>query len=337
MSPTVAQKAALALLEKFPKAPTMTLARMLYQGKNRRLFPNREAARYTVRYLRGANGERSRREATTKEHFRPQGKPGDPFGKIPPARNPFDTKWEALQIEGPARALILGDIHFPFYDRAALLAALRAGRQAKANLILLNGDIIDCHAVSKWEKDPRKRDFASELKMTRSFLDALRAEFPKARIIFKLGNHEERWESYMYCKAPEVLGVEDFELPNLLRLPQLGAEHVREKRLIRLGDLNVLHGHEYRYSISNPVNPARGLFLRAKAHALCNHFHQSSYHQAKNIEGKHIGCWSLGCLCQLAQDYAPFNEWIHGFAIAEVDSSGKFEIAHRIISAGQVR
>lgn len=335
-SRTPARDAALALLAKFPEAPSATLARMLYRA-NPSLFPNREAARHVLLRLRGVNGEKDRRKCSIKDHFRPARRSGDAFGKIPPPRNPFDAKWESVQIEGPTRALILGDIHFPFYDRVALLAILRAARAAGIKLILLNGDVIDCHAVSKWEKDPRKRNFADELKMTRSFLDVLRGEFPKARIIFKLGNHEERWERYMFCKAPEVLGVEDFELPNLLRLSAIGAEHVREKRLIRLGDLNVLHGHEYRYSISNPVNPARGLFLRAKAHALCNHFHQSSYHQAKNIEGKHVGCWSLGCVCQLHQDYAPYNDWIHGFAIVDVDSSGKFEVAHHIVSAGKVR
>jgi predicted phosphodiesterase len=330
------REAALKYLARFPKAATLTVAKALYRDHSP-LFPNLEAARTLLRTLRGSAGDRLRKLCSQKENYRAPGKPGDPFGKIPRARNPFDEKWVPLQIEGPTRALVMSDIHLPFHDRAALMAALRAGKRAKVKLILLNGDMIDCHAISKWEKDPRKRDFPGELKMTRSFLETLRAAFPKARIILKLGNHEERFESYMFCKAPELLGVPDFELANLLRLSDIGAEHVREKRLIRLGELNVLHGHEYRYSISNPVNPARGLFLRAKAHALCGHFHQSSYHQAKNIEGKHVGCWSIGALCQLQQDYAPFNEWIHGFAIVDVDVDGKFEVSHHIITAGKVR
>src|SRR5882724_11762683 len=324
---TIAQKEAARLLRRFPNTPSKTLARIIYK-EHPRLFPNLDAAHQVIRYLRGNQGNEHRKNPGAKEFARPPRQSGgSPFGQLPPPRNPFDEKWQPINVAGPVRAFIVGDIHFPFYDRRALLLALREAKRRRVNLILLNGDIIDCHAISKWEKDPRKRDFAGELKMTRAFLVALREEFPSARIIFKLGNHEERWESYMYCKAPECLGVEDFELHNLLRLPDIGAEHVREKRLIRLGDLNVIHGHEYRYSISNPVNPARGLFLRAKAHAICNHHHQSSYHSAKNIEGKHTGCWSLGCLCQLQQDYAPYNEWIHGFGIVDVDAAGKFEVS----------
>src|SRR5207249_208487 len=102
------------------------------------------AARKVLRRLRGANGAKDHATGcAVRDHYRAPQRPGDPFGKIPRPRNPFDTKWEPLQIEGPTRALVIGDVHFPFYDRAALLAAMRAARDARVKLILLNGDIID--------------------------------------------------------------------------------------------------------------------------------------------------------------------------------------------------
>lgn len=331
---TIQQQICLDLIEKFPNAGNLTIARMAHDA-NKRVFKNMNAARHVVRWLRGVNGKKCREDYIDRGLKSPRTQ-ADAFGKIPEPRNPFNSKWEAVQIDGPLSCLVLSDIHFPFHDRPALLAALNCGQSLDADTILLNGDTLDCHAVSKWEKDPRKRDFAGELEWTRDFLGTLREAFPKARIIFKLGNHEERWESYMYTKAPECLDVEEFKLSSLLKFSDFAVEEVGEKRPIRLGQLNVIHGHEYRFMISNPVNPARGLFLRAKAYALCGHFHQSSTHTEKNVEQRHIATWSTGCLCQLHQDYAPFNNWTHGFAFVTVDKDGKFEVKNHFVSNGKV-
>jgi hypothetical protein len=215
------------------------------------------------------------------------------------------------------------------------MAAIDYGLERDANLILLNGDIIDFHAISRWEKDPRKRNLAAEVKFLRKFVECIRETFPKADIVYKLGNHEERWESYLFRNAPELLGVEEFDIAQILRLRP--GELIRDCEPIQLGDLNVLHGHEYRFAISNPVNPARGLFLRAKAMALCGHFHQSSQHTEKTIEQHNLATWSAGCLCDLHPDYRPMNNWNHGFAFVTVHGSGKFEVENKYISTnGQI-
>jgi hypothetical protein len=100
----------------------------------------------------------------------------------------------------------------------------------------------------------------------------------------------------------------------------------------------VLHGHEYRFPITNPVNPARGLFLRAKALAMCFHFHQTSQHSERNLAGKIMSTWSIGGLMDLHPDYRPLNNWNHGFAIVPFNSSGEFEVeSYRIIGGKAYR
>jgi predicted phosphodiesterase len=232
--------------------------------------------------------------------------------------------------------LVLADIHLPYHDRDALLLALKYGLDRKADTILLNGDTADFFAVSHWERDPRKRDLPGEIAAVRTFLEALREGFPKARIIFKLGNHEERWERYLFAKAPEVVGLDIFELGKILEFDDLGIEEVRDMRPIRLGKLNVIHGHEYRFALSNPVNPARGFYLRAKTHVLGAHLHQSSQHTEKSLEGLVIGTWSTGCLCGLHPDYRPLNNWSHGFAFVEVVKDGGFHVANPRIIGGNI-
>jgi predicted phosphodiesterase len=328
---TPAQEIVSRLLDKFPDASVWSITRLAYSSAPK-VFKSLDATRAVVRGLTGTKADPTYRATHPREKLGQQ----NPFGKIPPQRNPFKTPWMAVQINGPAKVLLIHDVHIPYHETEPLITALKYGKDRKPDIVLLNGDVIDCHAVSFWQKDPRQRDFPGELRDTRTFLETIRAEFPKARIVYKWGNHEERWESYMYAKAPECLGVEDFELRSLLRFERLRIEEVGEKRPIRLGDLSVIHGHEYRFAISNPVNAARGLFLRAKTYALCGHFHQSSFHSENTISTKSIATWSVGCLCQLHQDYAPLNNWRHGFAWIEVDKDGGFEVENKTIKKGKI-
>jgi predicted phosphodiesterase len=320
------------LLAQFPNAANKTLARVALRD-NPSVFKDAEAARALFRRMRGASGERNR-NASDKTFHRPPGKPGDPFGKIPEGITHLGD-WAAFEIVGPAKVLILSDIHFPFHHRGALVSALNWARKNGVETVLLNGDTADFFSISRWEKDPRKRNFAGEIKTTVEFLEVLRAQF-KGRIVLKIGNHEERFESYMYVKAPELLGIPQFSYEGILETERLGIEIVKDKRRIRLGNLNVIHGHEYKFAISNPVNAARGLFLRAKVYALCGHFHQMSYHTEKTLEQDTIATWSTGCLCDMHPDYAPLNNWSHGFAFVEVYGDGRFTVQNLKVSGGEI-
>jgi predicted phosphodiesterase len=246
------------------------------------------------------------------------------------------AKWGAVPIAGPLRTLILSDLHIPFHSEQAIRLAVKFGQDQRANAVLLNGDMADFYAMSFWETDPRKRDLAGEVKAGKKFLEAIRGAFPKARIIWKEGNHEERWERYLQSKATALLGLDAFTWQEVYSLKQWNVEHVGERRPIRLGKLVIIHGHEYRFNISNPVNPARGLFLRGKTHALAGHFHQTSHHSEKRLDDKVISTWSTGCLCDLHPDYAPINNWCHGFAFVETTASGAFQVTNPRIIEGKV-
>ena len=246
------------------------------------------------------------------------------WGKLPAPKTEFDD-WNAVEIGGDLTTLILSDIHIPYYHKPSLVCALEMGRQRNCNLILLNGDIADHYAVSHWDTDPRRRKFADEVTAMREFLETLRDNFPSARIIYKLGNHEERYERYMRGKCAELLGVDKFDFAEIYELGKQGVETVRDMKPIRLGKLFVIHGHEYRFPIANPVNPARGLFLRAKTLALCGHFHQTSQHSERNLEQSVVSTWSTGCLANLHPEYRPLNNWNHGHAIVTT-VKGDFEV-----------
>lgn len=328
------QRALADLLRKMPDAGNQTVARVALK-EHPKLFRSLEYARTAVRFLRGAHGNRDRKNCTVKEFYQPLKTPGSSFQCLPVAKEQFDS-WAAVEFSGPLRCLILPDIHIPYYDRDATAIALKYGRDRKANFILLNGDLLDCYSISRWETDPRERDFPGELRTVHDFLHVLKSGFPRARIVFKEGNHEERYERYMMVRAPELLGIPEFSLTNAMHLGQYGVEHVGEMRPIRLGKLNILHGHEYKFSISNPVNPARGFFLRAKTNVLGSHLHQTSQHSDKNLEEKVVSAYSTGCLCDLHPRYRPINNWNHGFAFVEVDTSGAWHCDNLKVLHGRV-
>jgi hypothetical protein len=321
-----------ALILKFPDAPTKTLARILYRY-NSALFSSLDAARNVILYLRGVTGQKSRNNARFPKEPCP---PGDPFSSLPTEIKSFDTEWGAVTLDGQSKCLVMADVHIPFYDKSATISAIEYGVSRNADTIILMGDIADCFSVSFWETDPRRRDFPGEIKSVKEFLSVVRKKFKSARITYKLGNHEDRLERYMSVKAPELLGVPEFSFENLFGLRDLQMDLVGDNRPLRLGNLNMIHGHEYKFAISNPVNPARGLFLRGKSHAACFHFHQTSQHSEKSLEQKVVSTWSGGALCDLHPSYRPLNNWNHGFMFIEVDKNGAFQVENLRIVHGSV-
>lgn len=321
-------------IDRFPNDGARTIARRV-MAQHPQLFKNLEGCRSCVRQQLGVSGSSNRKKnyGDGKRYRAPR-----QAGMTDVIPVPIDelSGWEPFVIKGAQRALVLNDIHIPFHDEEALEAALEFGLKQKPTLVILNGDIADCYTISRWQTDPRLRDFPSEVKDLKFFLAGLRKRFPKARIVYKLGNHEERYETIMLHKCPEFLGLDEFEFKSVFHLNDYKVEIVDQKRILQLGHLNLIHGHEYVFNISNPVNPARGLFNRGKSHAVCGHFHQTSEHSEKSLEQKVVSCWSVGALCNLHPAYRPLNNWNHGCLYVETEESGAFHVQNMRIIKGRV-
>lgn len=312
--------------KKFPNHGTKTVARAIYKA-HPNLFPSLAAAYATMRFVRGSLRRDMASRATDPKPLRF-------IEQMPQSKV---ERREDFVIDSKERILVLSDIHFPHHSTEALQAAIDYGQKYKPTIVYLNGDTVENYALSRWEPDPRKRDLSEEIALARQGLKWLRERFKKARIVFKHGNHEARSEDYLKRKAPELLGVEDFKLSRLLRFAELGIEEVELLQVAKFGKLNVIHGHELPKGISNPVNAARGMFLRLSETSMCGHFHQTSQHtEARGIKKEVVSCWTTGCLCGLQPDYAIINKWNHGFAAMETDRNGDFEVSNLKIIGGKV-
>jgi predicted phosphodiesterase len=334
MSRKISTKGTLVLqyLDAYPNTPTNTIARFMYK-QNKVAFKNKEDARDMLRYYRGKHGKKHFKKLTVKTHTDYQGK-FNPFDDLPEALTSFDD-WQEYKINGK-KTLLICDTHIPYYNRIALKAALEYGKAEKVDTVFLMGDLVDFYAVSFWVTDPTKRDFQDELERVERTLEIIRGQFPDCEIVFQMGNHEDRYERYMRIKAPEIYGCEYTKLSEILHTDDYNIKIIEDKRIVRIGRLRCIHGHEFKGGYSIPVNPARTLYLRGKEMAICGHHHRTSEHNEKTMGDRHIDCWSVGCLCDLRPEYKPLNNWNHGFAVIERLEDEKFLVHNKKIINGNI-
>ena len=318
------------LAKRFPEASSHSLARRLVAESNGAI--THEQARSRFRYLFGANGKAHRNETTStvKRRRRESGEKVEmPRSKAEPWL-PFDL--ETVGVVG-----VLSDVHVPYHDETALRAAVDCLAGERIDTLLLNGDFADFYSISRHEKNPKHRNFKAELGAVRDFLAWVRSRFPGVKMVAKSGNHEERFERWLFAHAPEISDEPEMRLDRWLRMESFGIEHVGDKRIILAGKLPILHGHEKGNGISSPVNQARGAFLRLHHTVLEGHGHRTSTHSEPDMFGRETVCFSTGCLCDLRPAYAVLNKWNHGAARVEVHADGTFDVTNFRIVGGKVR
>lgn len=88
--------------------------------------------------------------------------------------------------------IVLNDIHFPYHDEKALKTALMYAKERNVDGILLNGDLCDFYSISSHAKRWDGVDLVGEIEMAQEFFAGLVDQFPNVKIIWKLGNHENR-------------------------------------------------------------------------------------------------------------------------------------------------
>lgn len=221
---------------------------------------------------------------------------------------------------------VICDVHVPYFHPKNFYAALDWLEAHGIDGLLLNGDFLDCYKVSSFVKDRRKRSTADEFKVAREMLDMIAARF-KCQIFYKLGNHESRIENMVLKEVPELLEFINFEScledGGKFPLSDYNITIIKDKRIIKFtNNLSILHGDEYGNGFTNPVGVARWLYLKAKSNALCGHLHKSDEFSARDVNGKIIKTWSVGCLCEMNPQYRPLNDWQAGFA--RVTRNGEF-------------
>lgn len=112
---------------------------------------------------------------------------------------------------------IAGDVHVSPDKRTTIQRAyIEAVRELKPKHVILVGDVFDGARISRHPRIgflENRPSVKEELKAVGEFLGDLEKAAPKgAMLIWCLGNHDARYESYMAASAPEMEGVKGMHL-----------------------------------------------------------------------------------------------------------------------------
>jgi hypothetical protein len=296
-------------LKKYPDMKDYTLAKLVYT-ENSHLFKDLEAVRSNIRRRRNHHGKNVMVIDTSfykPKNYDTTNTPIKLINKSP------KLKIFTLPI-GIKNVLFLSDIHLPYQDDIALNLAIKYGIDNNVDCVWLNGDILDMYGASSHEKLPNNAMVLEEFQVAQEFFTQLRVAFPKATIYYKEGNHERRWLRLLMRKAPEIMGCPEFELPVILKLAEHKIIWIENETLSKFGDLNVIHGNEFRGA--GGINPARALWMRARANAIAGDKHKTHENIETDLNNHLTKVYSVGCLCDLNPQYMPFAHtiWNTGFA-----------------------
>jgi hypothetical protein len=302
-----------------PDTPSRTITKYL-RTRYPEMWETENACYMSVRKYRGEAGV-FQRDCTS-----------ETFPKIPKGEK---KKKPLIRINTPGKYLIIGDLHVPYHDEKALEQALKYGYDSGCTHVIVNGDALDAYQQSQWVKDPAKRSVDKEIGVLKSIYAEISRMFAGDKW-YKIGNHEERIETYLFMNAPKMIGMSKWDLCKALNdeLEIPSWSMVDSKQLYKLGKLNGYHGHELPRGLTSPVSVGRGLWNRTRQTGFCNHHHATSTHiESSGSKDKTWVCFSVGCLCDLQPNYAPVNGWNHGFAVIEIEAGGNFrESNHRIVN-----
>lgn len=228
--------------------------------------------------------------------------------------------------------VVASDFHFPLQDDAAVCIFLETVRQLRPERVILNGDLPDLLALSRYPKDVRDTwGLRKEAEAMQGFLAALEEVMPTDAALIEIdANHsgngtESRWWRYLSERIPELMGhpraMSDMTYQKWWH-PEWSRIQMRDS--VVLGhDLLVTHGDMAR----------KGGGLSAKAHSeryvnsvMHGHTHRQGSHlrrvPAVGSRGEQtIRAYEIGCMCRLDPSYTKVPDWTQGFAVVTTNDT----------------
>ncbi|MEI7758488.1 MAG: metallophosphoesterase [Bacteroidota bacterium] len=216
-----------------------------------------------------------------------------------------------MDLDGPKRVIVFSDAHFTDEPTTAFRALLIFIKEFKPDAIICNGDAFDGNVLSRFPSInyDSKPTVLEELNACKWHLDQIEAiRPPGCELIWTLGNHDMRFESWLVSKVPEFSGVDGFSLKH--HFP-----HWKTCWSYWMGEETVIkHRHKGgRYAGYNNVAAALGCnVITGHTHVLC----------ASPLTGYQKTYWGVqtGCLADPMSSTFEYCEdtpkdWRSGFAM----------------------
>lgn len=239
--------------------------------------------------------------------------------------------------------LVFSDIHFPYQDDNAIKTMISFAKDYNPNNIYMNGDIVDFYNLSKFDKNPeRKETVADEIFMVRKFFKKMRDNFPKSNIYFLHGNHENRLQRYLW-ENPELAKLAELDITNLFHFSDYGIKEIKASRdywgmdggSIKQGDIIIMHGDAKLNGASTSKYAgysAKNTMLGGlQSSVIIGHIHRLAYVTHSTPQGVMVGIEG-GCLCKIPKN----ANWETGFVTFETIDGKNHNYKLHMIEKGKL-
>ena len=207
---------------------------------------------------------------------------------------------------------ILPDIHIPYQDEGAVAEALDRIEEERAGKIVILGDLLDFEAVSRFSRKLEKRAaFEWELFQGRMWIKEFHKRFKDREIHFLAGNHESRLSKYVVRNCPELSGLPQLALEEVLEIPKKWHTYSYNLNAVNVDGVNYVHGRKFSGNVClSNLKKYMGSIVQG-------HSHRASSQYLRLPSGELVGAVEAGCLCDLRPSYASDVDWSHAMAWAE--------------------
>ena len=248
--------------------------------------------------------------------------------------------------------IVAGDFHFPVQDDRAVAVLLATVRALRPHRVILNGDLPDLMALSRYPKDSRRAHtwtLRDEQVAMKSFLRELYGIVRAwdGEIVEVEANHSgngtaSRWRRWLNENASALFGLDGVEealsYERYFHVADVPMRMVEE--VVLPGGLRVRHGEVIR---KHGGYSARAHGDKWQASVMHSHTHRvgSSLKRVPAVPGFRdeavLKTYEIGCMCRLDADYAPAADWSQGFAIvAEGESDCGVELVSIVDGAAVI-
>lgn len=216
-------------------------------------------------------------------------------------------------------AIILNDLHVPYHDQRAIDVMLHYVKDKNPDDIILAGDLYDCYALSRFDKDPKRIDsLQDEIDEGLKIWKSLKKASPKSRLTLIEGNHEHRLQKYL-MKNPGMYSLNALKPENLFCLKDLNINFkTSEETFFLNANLVITHGaidDGCKLSQHSGYSAKNTLDKWGNTSGVMGHSHRMGVSN-KTIAHKQMVQWvENGCLCKLNPDYVKNPNWQQGFSV----------------------
>jgi len=207
-----------------------------------------------------------------------------------------------------------GDSHHPMNDKSRCEVFLDDIRRRQPDAVVLMGDIWDAYRIARFTHTMKDApNTLEELDSVQRFLYWVRKAAGPARVVYLKGNHELRLDKHMADRVPEIYKLEAANLPELLKLADIGIEWVDDHDDLVMDGVTYRHGDIVR---KDPGKTALEYVSRYAASYAIGHCHRMATVQ-KRVGDSVLTGIECGCLCSMkaAYDYCYKPDWCRGYIV----------------------